>query len=192
MFCLSISCLFIPLGIMNSSLLLFLATTLCSSSISSSKTMSTQNFLIRHNDSSPQGYEWTMGSMESETKHHLMDLRPWQFVVFQSLMGANLLVGNLFRSLLLKHAWKEGLHDKPINAMTGIVSIRSSYLERFSVKVTLSANWVITNSSSLLRQLWPINLVRKFWALLQQANEEVNLKMQKKLPLQKFLLQLDM
>ena len=151
MFCLSISCLFIPLGIMNSSLLLFLATTLCSTSISSSKTMSTQNFLIRHNDSSPQGYELTMGSMESETKHHLMDLRPWQFVVFQSLMGANLLIGNLFCSLLLKHAWKEGVHDKAINAMTGILSIRSFYLEKNSVKV--SVNWAITNSSSLLHQL---------------------------------------
>ena len=60
--------------------------------------------------------------VEEEMTHYLLNLSQTESIVFQTVVGANLISGSLFGFLLFKGVWNDGGFSKPINVMTGIFS----------------------------------------------------------------------
>ena len=58
--------------------------------------------------------------VEEEMVHFMLSLSWAENLVFQTVAGASLVVGNLFRFLLFKQVWTNGRFVKAINIMTGI------------------------------------------------------------------------
>ena len=54
-----------------------------------------------------------------ETQHELFMFEEHIKVILSSVIGVSFILGLLYRALLLKNVWQDGICSRPINIMTG-------------------------------------------------------------------------
>ena len=61
-----------------------------------------------------------------ETQHELFRFEGNVKIIFSSVIGVSFILGLLYRALLLKNVWQDGICSRPINIMTGKKSLEIS------------------------------------------------------------------
>ena len=62
----------------------------------------------------------------NETQHELFMFEEHIKVILSSVIGVSFILGLLYRALLLKNVWQDGICSRPINIMTGKKSLEIS------------------------------------------------------------------
>ena len=98
---------------------IFPITSLTAPVASPTKLSANETLSITLQDREIESYEIRISQVEPEIIHYLLTLSPTKYAIFQTVNGANLLIGNIFKFLLFKNVWSDGKLTKPINVMTG-------------------------------------------------------------------------
>ena len=80
--------------------------------------------------------------VSKETQHELFMFEEHIKVILSSVIGVSFILGFMYRALLLKNVWQDGICSRPINIMTGKKSLDISKLfSSLDIHVGL-ADWI--------------------------------------------------